>query len=91
MKNQQVLFPKTPDQNAEGMAAWMQPFLLFMKKFLVFILFLFLLVLSEYFLLNELLAERRVAILLPSLVGTLLCIYAVIKFIKKYVLPAKHS
>jgi len=62
-----------------------------MKKFLVFILFLSLLILSEYFLLNELFSDRRVFILLPSLLGTLLCIYAVIKFFKKYILPARHT
>lgn len=66
-------------------------FYLFMKKFLIFILFLLLLILSEYFLLNELFAQKRIFILLPSLVITVLCIYAVIKFFKKYILPVKQT
>jgi len=89
-KNRQVLYPE--HSNAEGMAAWIAAFSsLFMKKFLVFFLFLLLLIVSEYFLLNELLSHKRVTVLLMSLVGTVLCIYAVTKFFKKYILPAKQS
>jgi hypothetical protein len=62
-----------------------------MKKFLIFILFLLLLIVSEYLLLNELFSHKRTGILLLSLLGTLLCIYALIKFFKKYILPAKQS
>ncbi len=64
---------------------------LFMKNFIVFILFLLLLIVSEYFLLNELFAARRAIIVIPSLVGTVLFIYVVIKYFKKYILPSKHS
>jgi hypothetical protein len=75
-----------------GKAAWLQPFPnLFMKKFLVFFIFLALLILSEYFLLNELLSYRRLSVLLPSLLGTVFFIYAVIKFIKKYMFAGKQS
>ena len=61
-----------------------------MKKFLVFILFIILLIISEYFLLNELFAGRRIFILLLTLIGTVFCIYAIIKFFKKYILHSKH-
>jgi len=74
-----------------GTAAWMQPFLImFMKKFLIFSFLLLLLIISEYFLLNELFSYRRLFILLPSLLGTLVFIYILIRFFKKYILPAKH-
>ena len=62
-----------------------------MKNFIIFILFLLLLIVSEYFLLNELLAARRLGIVLPSLLGTVLFIYLVIKFFKKNILPTKQS
>jgi hypothetical protein len=57
-----------------------------MKKFLIFIFFSVLLILSEYFLLNELFAYRRLPILLLSLVATIACIYALVKFFKKSIL-----
>jgi hypothetical protein len=63
-----------------------------MKKLTVFIIILLLLIVSEYFLLNELFSHSiRVSIVLLSLLGTLIFIYAVVKFFKKYILPSKHS
>jgi hypothetical protein len=65
---------------------------LIMKKLTVFILILLLLIISEYFLLNELFSGKiRISILLLSLLGTVVFILAVIRFFKKYILPAKHS
>ena len=61
-----------------------------MKKFLIFSFLLLLLIISEYFLLNELFSHRRIFILLPSLLGTLLFIFILIRFFKKYILPVKH-
>ncbi len=63
-----------------------------MKKLTVFILILLLLIISEYFLLNELLSGSiRISIVLLSLLSTIFFIYAVVRFFKKYILPAKHS
>jgi hypothetical protein len=65
---------------------------LFMKKLTVFILILLLLITSEYFLLNELFSHSiRMSILLLSLLGTVIFIFAVVRFFKKYILPGKHS
>jgi hypothetical protein len=91
MKNQQVLYNKHPNQNAKGKAAWMQPiFLLFMKKFVIFILFSVLLIISAYFLFNELFSNKRLLILMPSLLGTIGCIYATHRIFKKYILHSKQ-
>lgn len=66
-------------------------FFLFMKKLTIFILILLLLIVSEYFLLNELFSGKiRISILVLSLLGTVVFIYAVIRFFKKYILPAKQ-
>jgi hypothetical protein len=63
-----------------------------MKKLTIFIAILFLLIVSEYFLLNELFSRRvRTGIVLLSLLGTVIFIFAVVRFFKKYILPAKHS
>lgn len=91
MKNRHVLYSKHPNQNAKGTAAWMQPFLLlFMKKFLIFILFSVLLIVSAYFLFSELFSYKRFIVLLLSLVGTLVCIYATHRIFKKYILHSKQ-
>ena len=65
---------------------------LFMKKLIVFIVILLLLIVSEYFLLNELFSHSiRVGIVLLSLLSTVIFIFAVVRFFKKYILPVKHS
>jgi len=65
---------------------------LFMKKLTVFILILFLLIISEYILLNELFSHNmRIGFVLLSLLSTVVFIYAIVRFFKKYFLPAKHS
>jgi hypothetical protein len=77
---------------AEGTAAGFAAFLLFMKKLTVFILILLLLIVSEYFLLNELFSRNmRIGIVLLSLLGTVIFIVVVVRFFKKYILPAKQS
>jgi hypothetical protein len=75
-----------------GTAAGSQPFFLFMKKLTVFILILFLLIVSEYILLNELFSHNiRIAFVALSLFSTVIFIYVIVRFFKKYILPAKHS
>ena len=66
-------------------------FIMFMKKLFAFIALLILMIISEYFLLNELFSHRRFTVLLLSLVGTVIFLFAVIRFFKKYILAAKQS
>jgi len=79
-------------QNAKGTAAGFAAFsFLIMKKLTVFILILLLLIVSEYFLLNELFSHTiRIGIVLLSLFSTIIFIIAVVRFFKKYILSAKH-
>jgi len=90
MKNNQYCNPQ--QVNAKGTAAgFCSLSFLFMKKLTVFILILFLLIISEYFLLNELLSGNiRVGIFLLSLLSTVIFIYVIVRFFKKYIL-SKHS
>jgi hypothetical protein len=63
-----------------------------MKKLTVFILILFLLIISEYLLINELFSRNiRVGIVVLTLMSTVVFIYVIVRFFKKYILPAKHS
>ena len=68
----------------------MQPFFLVMKKFLIFVFCLVLIIVSEYILVNELFAGKRIFVLLISFVATLFFIYLTTRFFKKYILPGKH-
>lgn len=78
--------------NAKGTAAGgSHSFIMFMKKLFAFIALLILMIISEYFLLNELFSHRRVTVLLLSLVGTVIFLFAVVRFFKKYILAAKQS
>jgi hypothetical protein len=91
MRIRQGLYTKDRSQIAKVTAAWMQPFLpLFMKKFIVFILFSILLIISAYFLFNELYSQKRITVLMLSLVGTICCIYGTHRFFKKYILHSKQ-
>ena len=63
-----------------------------MKKLTVFILILFVLIVSEYLLINELFSRNiRVGIVALSLLSTVVFIFVIVRFFKKYFLPAKHS
>jgi hypothetical protein len=63
-----------------------------MKKLTVFILILFVLIASEYLLINELFSRNiRVGIVALSLLSTVVFIFVIVRFFKKYFLPAKHS
>jgi len=62
-----------------------------MKKFFTFILFLLLLIISEYYFLSEMFSHQRLAILSISLLGIVFCILAFLRFFKKNILPAKQS
>jgi len=61
-----------------------------MKKFFVFTIFLLLLIISEYFLINEIFSQKRIGVLIPSLLGTVIFLFVVIRFFKKYILPVKQ-
>jgi hypothetical protein len=61
-----------------------------MKKFLIFIGFLVLIIVSEYVLVTELFTSKRLAVLLISSVTTVFFIYLTTRFFKKYILPGKH-
>ena len=68
----------------------MQPFFITMKKFLIFIVFLVLIITSEYVLVNELFTGKRLVVLLISSVATVFFIYLTTRFYKKYILPGKQ-
>jgi hypothetical protein len=63
----------------------------YMKKFLVFISFLLLLITCEYFLVTELFTQKRPLILVISLLGSVIFIFAAYRFFKKYFLSAKQA
>jgi hypothetical protein len=60
-----------------------------MKKFLIFISFLLVLVVSEYYFLNELFSHQRLPILSISLLVVVFCIVAFLRFFKKNILQIK--
>jgi hypothetical protein len=64
---------------------------IYMKKFLVFISFLLLLITCEYFLVNEMFTQKRPAILVISLLGSVVFIFAAYRFFKKYFLSTKQA
>ena len=91
MRIRQVLYPNGQTRNAKVTATWMESFFrLIMKKFIVFILFSILLIVSAYFLFNELYSQKRILVLMLSLVGTIFCIYATHRFFKKNILQTKQ-
>ena len=90
VKFQPVLYPK--HVNAKGRLLDRSLSFLFMKKLTIFILILLLLIVSEYVLLNELFAHNmRVGMVLLSLLSTVIFILVIVRFFKKYILPAKQS
>jgi hypothetical protein len=91
MRIRQVLYPNGQIHIAK-VTGWMQQFLrLIMKKFIVFILVSILLIISAYLLFNELYSQKRILVLMLSLVGTIFCIYATHRFFKKYILQSKQA
>lgn len=62
----------------------------FMRKFLIFIGFLFLLILSEYFLVTELFGQKRPLVLIISLMSSIIFIIAAYRFFKKNFLTSKQ-
>jgi hypothetical protein len=73
-----------------GNGCQLQPFFLTMKKFLIFIGFLVLIIVSEYVLVNELFTSKRLSVLLISSVATVFFLFLTTRFFKKYILPGKH-
>ena len=59
-----------------------------MKKFIVFILLLSLLVVSEYFFLTEIFSQKRVPVLAGTLLVTLSCLYSLFRYFKRSVLSS---
>ncbi len=80
-------------KQAEGMAAKDAAFsFILMKKFLVFIFFLFLLIAAEYYFLTEIFTQKRLPVLSGSLVLIVVCMVVFVRFFRKSVLPLeKHS
>ncbi|MGZ5287146.1 MAG: hypothetical protein ACXWB9_08185 [Flavisolibacter sp.] len=62
-----------------------------MKKFLIFILFLLMLIISEYFLVNELFSRKRPLVLIIALAVSICCIIAAVRFFKKYYISSKPA
>lgn len=62
-----------------------------MKKFIQFILFLFVLIVSEYYFFIELFAQKRAWVLLPSLLVMGGAIYGILRFAKKTIISSKGS
>jgi hypothetical protein len=54
-----------------------------MKKFIIFILLLSLLVVSEYFFLTEMFSEKRVPVLVGTLLVTVACLYSLFRYFKR--------
>ncbi|HZH64469.1 MAG TPA: hypothetical protein VEY10_06200 [Flavisolibacter sp.] len=61
-----------------------------MKKFIIFIIALFLLIASEYYLLTELFTQKRVPVVAGASAVVLLCIFIFLRFFKKAVLSSSH-
>lgn len=65
-----------------------------MKKVLVFLILLLCLIASEYFFLTELLSARRLEILVPSFVATILTIFGLVRSFRSFLAskqPEVHS
>jgi hypothetical protein len=62
-----------------------------MKKFLIFILFLTVLIVAEYYFFIEMFAQKRIFILLPSLLLMGVSIYGIFRFAKRNILNTKHT
>jgi len=59
-----------------------------MKKFIIFIFALFILIASEYYLLNEVFTRKRLPVMVVSLIGVVLCIFVFLRFFKKSVIAS---
>ncbi|MGZ3848415.1 MAG: hypothetical protein ACXVMS_10910 [Flavisolibacter sp.] len=62
-----------------------------MKKFLIFILFLTVLIVAEYYFFTEMLSRKRTLVLMPSLVLVIIAIYGIFRFAKKNIINTKHT
>jgi hypothetical protein len=61
-----------------------------MKKFVIFIIALFLLIASEYYLLTELFTQKRIPVVAASFAVVLFCIFIFLRFFKKTVISSSH-
>ena len=62
-----------------------------MKKFLIFILFLTVLIIAEYYFFVEVFSQKRTVILLPSLLIMGLSIFGIFRFAKKRFINTNHT
>ena len=62
-----------------------------MKKFLIFIFFLTVLIIAEYYFFIEMFSQKRVIVLMPGLLVMALAIYAIFRFAKKNIVSTKHT
>jgi peptidoglycan hydrolase CwlO-like protein len=54
-----------------------------MKKFIVFIVLLSLLIVSEYYFLTEVFTQKRTWVLAVTLLVTLVCLYSLFRYFKR--------
>ena len=62
----------------------------FMKKFMIFSGILFLVIVSEYLMVNEFFAQKRPAVLALSILASIFFFIAAYRFFKKYFLSPKQ-
>ncbi len=59
-----------------------------MKRFVVFIMILLLLIVSEYYFLTEFFGHKRVPVIAFSLTAAILCLFYFIRFFKRSVISS---
>jgi len=62
-----------------------------MKKFLIFIFFLTILIVAEYYFFIEMFSQKRAVVLMAGLLIMSLAIYAIFRFAKKNIINTKHT
>jgi hypothetical protein len=87
VKNQSILY-QIVNKLTEGTAAEAAFSFINMKKIFVFIITLFFLIASEYYLLTEIFTRKRLLIMAGSLAIVLLCIFVFLRFFRKSVTSA---
>lgn len=65
-------------------------FLFFMKKFLIFIFLITILIMGEYYFINEVFAQRRLLVMGTSLFVIIVSVYTIFRFAKKRFIGIKQ-
>ena len=87
MKNQSYCI-KIVNKLTEGTAAEAAFSFTNMKKIFVFVITLFFLIASEYYLLTEIFTRKRFVVIAASLAVVVLCIFVFLRFFRKTVISA---